>query len=145
MTAKEHSVKSVFMLEDDEDDRYITKTFLDDANKNVPIMYFTTSEEMFEQLDSGKIPSIILVDYNFGPRTAIDVLKLLKSHKEYSSIPVVVLSDNAMPQFIRESYAYGACSFIQKPDNVEDTRNKLKHFFHYWTEVSETIDSNIFQ
>lgn len=145
MGANEHSVKSVFMLEDDEDDRYITKTFLEEANKNVPIKYLSSSEELFELLDSGKIPSIILVDYNFGPRTAIDVLKQLKAHNEYCSIPVVVLSDNAMPQFIRESYANGACSFIQKPDSVEDTRNKLKHFFQYWTEVSETIDSNILQ
>ncbi len=133
-------MKYVFMLEDDEDDRYITRTFIEEANKNVLIEYISTSEEMFALMEAGKKPAMILMDHNFGPRSAIDVLKQLKSHHQYWSIPVVVLSDSSQDQYITDSYANGACSFIKKPDNVEDTRNKLKHFFHYWTEVSETVD-----
>ena len=133
--------KYVFMLEQDHDDLEITRTFLKEANKDVDIEYIQSVDEMFRLLEKGRLPSIILIDYNLMPVSAVQVMRQLKAHEVYRSIPIVILSDNAQPEFIKESYANGACSFIQKPASVEDTRNKLYYFFHYWTQVSETISS----
>jgi len=65
------------------------------------------------------------------------VLKKLKSDPDYSSIPVVILSDNNFSRYRDEAYAYGASSFIKKPGGLDDTKNKIETFFKYWFEVAE--------
>ena len=133
-------MKYVFVLDHDPDDIYIMKKFLSEVEYKVQVEYITQPDEVFKQLERGKKPAMILLDYNFGPEKGMEILKQLKIHPVYRSIPVTVIGNTSLPHIITESYANGACSFIQKPLTVEEAREKVLKFFHYWRDVSLTVD-----
>ena len=64
-------------------------------------------------------------------------LLALKSSKPINTIPIVILSDSISEKYRNECYAYGASSFIRKPQTVEDTAKKIETFFKYWLNVAE--------
>ena len=127
--------KYVLMLEDDSDDQSLVRETLSELKMDIQIKYFSSSTDLFAFLSSAEKPSLILLDYNTTPDNGIDVLKKLKSNKEFSKIPTVILSDNDMPLYRNECYANGASSFIKKPDTLEATHQKIGTFFKYWFEV----------
>ena len=129
--------KSVWIIEDDSDDRYLTKETLSDLNIDVPLHFLSSSDELFEALSTSELPSLILVDYNTTPDNGLEVLKKLKTHQRYNKLPVVILSDSNFTRYKDECYQYGACSFIKKPDTIETTQQKIGTFFKYWLEVVE--------
>ena len=129
--------KSVFMLEDDSDDRFFTSETLEEIGVTVPVHFFTGSNDLFAALSAGHKPSLILVDYNATPEDGLQVLKKLKGHDLYKDVPVVILSDNDLSFYRSECYANGASSFVKKPTSLEGTKQKIGAFFKYWLEVAE--------
>lgn len=133
----QNNQRQVLMLEEDTDDRYLTQDTLREAGIEQPIRFFNNGDELFAFLDTAGPPSLILIDYNSGRETGIEVLKKLKAHPGHRHHPVVILSDSIHPRYVRECYAHGASSFIKKPDNMEETRTRIETFFRYWLQVAE--------
>jgi CheY-like chemotaxis protein len=129
--------KFVLMLEDDLDDRKLTRETLDQTGLSFPIRFTNSSDAFFQQLEEGPLPSLLLVDYNAVPDNALTVLRRLKSEDRFASIPVIVLSDSDLPRYKEACYRLGAASFIRKPVTMEETRKKIETFFNYWLEVAE--------
>ena len=129
--------KSVVMLEDDRDDRYLTSEVLSELKIGVPVQFFSTSTDLMDYLLHHPKPSLILLDYNSTPENARQVLQKLKTDAGFKSIPVVVLSDNDHDVYKHECYALGASTFIKKPGNIKGTQEKIATFFKYWFEVAE--------
>src|SRR5688572_11749611 len=134
--------RSILMLEHDEDDRYITRAIFDEHQYNIRIDFVNTGREMFAHLNncektSTPYPSLILLNYYAAPSTAVEILKELKSSRNFVHIPAVVLSGSVRPDIIRECYSCGASSFIQKPVKSEETNIKIANFFKYWFETVE--------
>lgn len=129
--------KLVYMLEDDSDDRYLTERTIADLNLPVAIRFFSSSHQFLDSLAVAETPSLILLDYNSKPDSAVDVLKTIKSSAKHSGTPVVILSDSKLAKFKAECYACGASSFIQKPSKVDQTKSFITTFFHYWLQVAE--------
>ena len=129
--------KSIWIVEDDSDDRYLTQETLAALNINVPVKFLSSSKELFESLDSSQEPSLILIDYNIAPDNGLEVLKKLKQHEVHSKYPVVILSDSDLSRYKNECYRHGASSFIKKPNTLEGTHQKIGTFFKYWLEVAE--------
>lgn len=130
----------ILMLEHDEDDRYVTQAFLDENQHNIQIDYVRNSDDFFSYLSqraSQELPSLILLNQHAAPMNALQILKQLKSSEDYSHIPVVVLSGSKSRQMVRECYALGANSFIQKPDSSHATDHKISSFIQYWFETVE--------
>lgn len=128
----------VLMLEEDPDDRQLTESVLFELGFDVPVHYVSYSNELFDQLQSEEKPSLILLDYNATPSTAIEILKELKTNHQYKHIPTVVLGEGLPEHYIRECYQLGANSYITKPASNQKTREKIETFFRYWLNVVET-------
>jgi response regulator RpfG family c-di-GMP phosphodiesterase len=134
--------RSILMLENDDDDRYITQAVFDEHRYDIKIHFVSTSQEVFTHLlqcekNHVPFPSLILLDYHAIPSNAVDILNELKSGSKYNHIPVVVLSGTVKNEIIKECYTAGASSFIQKPDKVTETDAKISSFFQYWFKTVE--------
>ena len=129
--------KSIWIVEDDSDDRYLTEETLSELAITVPVKFLSSSDELFQSLVSGEPPLLILIDYNLTPDNGLDVLKKIKGSETFSRIPVVILSDSNHPKYREACYKHGAASFIKKPATLEGTQHKIGTFFRYWTEVAE--------
>ena len=127
----------VLMLEEDNDDRYITEDLMQQLGFTQPPTFFSNSEDLFRFLSVSTKPSLILIDYNLSIENGLEVLKKIKVDPNFKKFPVIILSDSALPKYVQECYAYGASSYIKKPNNVSETRKKIEIFFQYWFEVAE--------
>jgi CheY-like chemotaxis protein len=125
----------VLMLEDDTDDRYITESTLRELGYDIDVKFLAHGRELIKYLNHSEEPSLILLDYN--PVTGSDTLRQLKTHPDFNHIPVVVLSEVASPNHVRQCYQLGANTFIKKPDTAGLTMYKIQTFFRYWFEVAE--------
>jgi len=125
------------MLEDDPDDRYITREMLTELQIDVPIKFVSQSGDLFDALAGGNKPLLILADYNSTPDDGLAVLKKLKSEAAYRDIPVVILSENKKGNYRKQCYAEGASTVVTKPLREAETKQKIETFFKYWLEVAE--------
>jgi CheY-like chemotaxis protein len=128
--------KNILMLEDDSDDRYLTKNAIEELGLDVDIKFFSNSNEFLNYLTTTQ-PSLLLIDYNSNPENGIQILKKIKELKPVNEVPVIILSDSSSEKYKAECYAFGASSFIKKPQTEESTANKIKTFFSYWLTVAE--------
>ena len=130
--------KLILMLEDDSDDRYITEQAIEELGLDVDIEFFSDSNQFLHFLaGTSPYPSLILIDYNSTPENGLAVLKKIKALTPLNKLPVIILSDSNTEKYKAECYAHGASSFIQKPQTVEATANKIETFFKYWFTVAE--------
>ena len=130
--------KLILMLEDDSDDRYITEQAIEELGLDVDIEFYSDSIQFLHFLAGTSLyPSLILIDYNSTPENGLAVLKKIKALTPLNKLPVIILSDSNTEKYKAECYAHGASSFIQKPQTVEATANKIETFFKYWFTVAE--------
>ena len=128
--------KLILMLEDDSDDRYITENAIEELGLEIKINFFSNSNEFLNSLTISQ-PALLLIDYNSTPENGIQILKKIKELKSSNDVPVIILSDSDSEKYKAECYAYGASSFIKKPQTVETTARKIETFFKYWLTVVE--------
>jgi CheY-like chemotaxis protein len=127
----------ILMLEDDSDDRHITQTIFADNGYDVALEFLTNSEEVLPYLDQCRtenklLPRLILLDKNVPASGGMEVLKNIKSHPVYKTIPVVMISGTAFTHEVNESYKLGVNSFIVKPATHDLTVKTIGNFINYW-------------
>lgn len=62
-----------------------------------------------------KIPDLIVLDLMLPTMSGIEVLKILKSTKQYEEIPVIILSAKSLETDVVEGLDLGASDYITKP------------------------------
>jgi CheY-like chemotaxis protein len=68
--------------------------------------------------------------------SAIEILQRLRQN-EYRHIPVVILAERALNDYILDCYNHGANTVITKPSSLALTKEKIRTFFSYWENVAE--------
>lgn len=127
----------VLMVGGDEDDQYITTATLSELGYMVPVQFLNNSAELANYLSVNSAPVLILLDYNSRPINAVEILQQIKETGNHLHIPIVVLSNVASPEYVKECYRLGAVSFIVKPAGAAATKEKIATFFKYWFSVAE--------
>jgi CheY-like chemotaxis protein len=132
----------ILMLEYDEDDQYITVQYFRNNHPEIDIKIVPTSEDAIAYLNDckngkSKFPSILLLNYNSTSMNAVELTSLIKRDKSLSYIPVVILSGTIVPGIVKECYAQGASTFIQKPAMDGETNKKISSFIQYWFQTAE--------
>ena len=108
----------IVLVEDDIEDAAITKRVLKHNKLDKDLVVATNGREAMQALQSlvkGNLPQLILLDINLPDISGIDLLTLIKSDKELSNIPVVILTGSNEDQDIQKSYDLGASSYLVKP------------------------------
>lgn len=72
-------------------------------------------------------PSIILSDIMMPVMDGIELLRVLKRHPEYCTIPVIILTAKTDADSRLDSYKYGADSYLVKPFNMTELAYQLSN------------------
>jgi CheY-like chemotaxis protein len=89
--------------------------------------------------DAGETPPLfILLDLKLPKISGLDVLRQLKQHSKYSSIPVVVLTTSVEDQDIEEAYRLGCNSYIVKPVEFDKFMEVASQVEIYWCAINKT-------
>ena len=72
--------------------------------------------DLIEAWQAGDIiPSVILLDLKLPKISGLEVLRVIRAHPIFGTVPVVVLTSSAEDGDINEAYSLGANSYIVKP------------------------------
>lgn len=100
----------------------------------VPDDYFQSyysAEEAVEALIGGGNPSLVLLDLNMPGGGGTHFLEE-RLRRGYMYIPVVVLSSSSNPDDIRNSYALGTNSYLEKPQDLTSLNSFASVVYDYW-------------
>jgi CheY-like chemotaxis protein len=126
----------VFYVEDNPADVRLLQAAFRIAKFN-PLMTVTEDGlraiEAIEDLNKqGKpMPLLILLDLNLPKVNGYEVLKHLKSHKDFSAIPIIVFTGSNNPDDQAKCFSLNADDYWTKPQDLQEAlsiANNLKSF-----------------
>jgi len=127
----------ILLVEDNPVDIDLTIRAFKKQNLTNPVEIARDGEEAIElikQWENGKpIPVVILLDLKLPKYNGLEVLKEIKTHKVFSTIPVVVLTSSAEDSDIETAYKLGANSYIVKPVEFDKFIEVAAQIELYWT------------
>jgi len=126
---------SIFIVDDDEDDRLLIRNALLDVCSDTKLVFFSNGEDLLNDLIAlrdDKFPMFILLDLNMPTMTGFDVLQALRASDQLRCIPVLVLSGTNYESAIRECYGLGANAFMSKPTSFTELTNMLAITHRFW-------------
>ncbi len=142
----DHNNTPIMLVEDNPVDIDLTRRAFNRSKLTNPLVIATDGEEALawiKKWDLGEdTPVIILLDLNLPKIDGLEVLKIVKSHPRYRSIPVVVLTTSHENSDIKQAYLYGANSYIVKPVDFDKFVEVARQIDLYWRLLNKPADLN---
>ncbi len=90
-------------------------------------------ETLQEQFEIGQLPDLVLLDLNMPRMHGLEVLKMVKSEKEFVEIPVYILTNSDNKMDMAECYEAKADGYVQKPTDFHQ-------FVAFFTALKKSIE-----
>ena len=120
---KSVSKNVVFIVDDDPDDRQLILDAFLETNPTIDCIFIENGEQLMQTLDATDTedyPSLILLDLNMPGMLGLHALKEIRSNKNYSHIPTIILTTSTFAQDESSSYKLGASCFLHKPQTYPE-------------------------
>jgi len=128
--------RPILVVEDNPVDLDLTQRAFAKHRIANPIQVARDGEEALDFIprwEAGEpLPSVILLDLKLPKVNGLDVLRRLKSHRQTSIVPVIILTTSAEDRDIEEAYRLGANSYIVKPVDFEKFVDVAAQIEMYW-------------
>ena len=137
---------TVLLVEDDENDVFFMERAFREAGITTPLHVVNDGRQAIDYFcGKGKftdrkrwpLPCLMLLDLKLPYVLGLDVLKWLRTHSEFRSIVVVVLTSSKQDTDIERAYALGANSYLVKPPDVQQLVAMVKKIKEYWMETNQ--------
>jgi len=127
---------SILLVEDNPMDVDLTKRAFSKSRLVNSLEVARDGEEALEWIakwDAGEpLPVVILLDLHLPKVSGLEVLRTLKAHPIYKSIPVIVLTTSKLDSDVNGTYENGANSYIVKPVSFEKFVEVAQCIELYW-------------
>ena len=113
--------KSIWIADDDPDDRMIIKEAFEENDYFETINFFEDGEKVLKKINEVKnksfldYPTLFILDLNMPKVNGLELLTLIKKNVKTKEIPVVILTTLKSNQDKDKVMKLGASEFITKP------------------------------
>jgi hypothetical protein len=87
-------------------------------------------------------PAVILLDLKLPKVDGLEVLRQLKSHPVFHTIPVVVLTTSSEDRDMQTAYQLGVNSYIVKPVDFDKFLEVAEQVNLYWMVINNSPEQN---
>ena len=115
----------ILLIDDDEDDCLFLSHALAEVSCALRLRCIQNADHLFEVIRINK-PSLIFLDLHLPKNNGLDVLKRIKNHPDYSSIPIVMWSTCNFYNDVVAAYEEGAQSYFVKPIHIKELVAEIK-------------------
>ena len=131
----------ILLVEDNPVDVDLTLRAFKKQNLANPIIVARDGEEAINQIQlwekGNSIPVVILLDLKLPKYSGLEVLKEIKSHAEFKTIPVVILTSSSEDSDVEKAYKLGANSYIVKPVEFNKFVEVAAQIELYWNVLNK--------
>jgi CheY-like chemotaxis protein len=128
--------RPILLIEDNPMDVDLTLRAFERRRLANPVEVARDGEEALayiERWEAGEpIPLVILLDLKLPKVDGLKVLRRLKSHETFKTIPVVVLTSSEEDRDVEAAYKMGVNSYIVKPVDFEKLVDVAAEIEVYW-------------
>ena len=113
--------KSIWIADDDPDDRMIIKEAFEENDYFETINFFEDGEKVLKKINEVKnksfldYPSLFILDLNMPRVNGLELLTIIKKNVNTKDIPVIILTTSKSNQDKDKVMKLGATDFITKP------------------------------
>lgn len=141
MTDTDAKPVEILLVEDDEDDIFLTKKAFEQkkvmnnlhvVNDGVDAMGFLRQEGEYDDVPR---PDIILLDLNLQTMDGDEVLEEIQNDDDLRTIPVVVLTSSNAEEDIVKSYKLNANAYLTKPVDFTGFLEVIDSIDRFWVSV----------
>ena len=137
-------VHAILLVEDNPADVEIARRALGACASPVELIVVRDGQEAVDYLGADgdgatparRTPDLILLDMNLPRLNGLDVLRYIRSNPTLGGVPVVVLTTSRRPEDVREVYAAGANTYIEKPQEFGRFVEVLRTVQRYWLDTA---------
>jgi len=126
----------ILIVEDRATDLDLTKRAFARRHLLNPVQEARDGEEALAYIrhwEAGEPPPVfILLDLKLPKISGLEVLRRIKEHPKFSSIPVIILTTSAEDHDVEEAYRLGCNSYIVKPVEFNKFIEVASHVEVYW-------------
>lgn len=131
-----NSLSPILLVEDRATDLDLTKRAFARSHLLNPIEVARDGEQAVAYIDRWKAgdatPVFILLDLKLPKKSGLEVLREIKSHDEFTRIPVIVLTTSQEDSDVQEAYRLGCNSYIVKPVEFNKFMEVAAQIEVYW-------------
>lgn len=140
---KENTNNPILLVEDNPVDLDLTMRAFAAKKLSNPIQVARDGEEALKYLERWEQgeprPVVILLDLNMPKINGLEVLQKIKSHPDFKTIPVVILTTSSESSDLQSAYQFGANSYIVKPVDFEKFLEVATHIELYWRVINKPV------
>lgn len=133
--------KCILLVEDNPGDVVVIRTALPHLGYplNLQVVYdgqsaldYLSGKPPFKDRSISPLPDLILLDLSLPKLDGFHVLEWVRTEPHLRSTPIVILATSSYSTDIQRAYAFGANSFITKPDSLPKLIADLRLAFAHW-------------
>lgn len=129
-----HTKRTIFLAEDDIDDREMLEFAVKEVDPLAEIVSITNGRRFIALLDGipdHELPALIILDYNLPELTGVEIVKLLNQKGRYHAIPKVMWSTSSSPVHKSISIELGILDYIIKPSDMASFISIARHMLSF--------------
>jgi DNA-binding response OmpR family regulator len=120
----ESQMRVAWIIDDDDEMRQAIKLMLDLLGFEVAI--YRDAPSASRDLLAGKQPTVIILDIMMPGVSGIDMLEFMRQEKNFTEIPIVMLSSETTDVQVDEAMDLGADAFVFKPVTLDELENAIQ-------------------
>lgn len=146
MHSDEDSKKTVLLVEDESSDAELLIRAFRKAGVQNPIrhlnhgdaaLFYLQGAAPYMDREQHPLPVLILLDLRLPGMSGLELLRWLRQQKDLRRIPVLVLTSETDPGYIKAAYDAGANSYLLKPPAPEEIDRIVDLISNYWLKLNE--------
>ncbi|WP_169921789.1 response regulator [Spirosoma rigui] len=135
------STDCVFIVDDDEDDRFLVQQIFEQQSPESELRTLVNGAELLQTLaESDNLPDLILLDLNMPVMSGLETLERVRQNPAYESVPIVILttSDQAIDK--QRATRLRANGFITKPPTIKQYNEIVLNLKRDWLSGKSTLN-----
>ncbi|QLG46567.1 response regulator [Costertonia aggregata] len=117
---------TIYLADDDEDDRIFFRDAFSDIPSDSEISEFTNGVALLKALhDASELPDVIFLDLNMPLMDGFECLADIRDIKKFSKIPVIIYSTSFHKKEVERLQEMGATKYLKKPSSFNQLKTLL--------------------
>jgi CheY-like chemotaxis protein len=130
--------KTLFIIDDDEDDQLFLHEAIHDLNLSIDFFYANNGETALQLLKGEEIPvpDYIFLDLNMPKLNGKECLIEIKKLPKYANVPIIIYTTSSSQKDKQEIMDLGAQYFLTKPTRISELCSCLLDIFSMnWKQI----------
>jgi CheY-like chemotaxis protein len=138
------AVHNVLLIDDDAEDCYLFSLLIKEVHPQLEVATCPQCEDAIRCVEN-IAPDLVFLDIHFPRMGGYDCIKMIRDHKAFKHLPIIMYSGTMSTSVISGAYGLGANLFLIKPEEPKELQASLKKILELDWNDSYAITSGQFK